>query len=731
MTMPAWWGERRFGLFVHATPASVPGWAPIGELAEWYRSHLGENVDDDVLHRQPLAEVLAHHRDRWGHVQGYDDFVPLLTFEAFDADDWAKLVSDAGANYTILVTKHHDGWTWWDAPGSTRPLTEDGPHRDVLAEYAAACERHGLTLGTYYSLLDWGDRRYPDENYVDQVLHPQVIDLVERHRSKMLWGDGHWTHDAGHWKTAQLLERVRGIDPELVINDRWRASSSDVPEGAPPIVRTFEYDPPTGVVEGPWELTRGIGLSFGYNRAERSEHHLSGLEIVALYTEVLAKGGNLLLNVGPDSTGRIPSTQSEPLRQAGTWIRRYGPVLAGTTPWKTWGDSDSRYLREPGGSTDSVFAIDIAGTGCFSALTANEVRVTDVELVDRRAVDVVWHQDDDGLHVSTPRLEAHPATAEDDPVDVGVYRAIVEAVERPDALFAPIEPTPTQLAPLLADARAGDIVQLGDGVYTGPAEIPPGVVLRGLGAARTTIAQVDDTAPSIVPTAPTLTVGRHARVEHARVTGSAAAHDVVARAVVSITGEAATMLGCSVDGAVEVTADDALVKAVSARGVIGHNADRLHVSRCNFTGRRWDVGIDLRGGGGHQVESNRLSGHLCAIRASETTGSTVRGNTVSGRWWGVHIARCEGAHVHGNRISWTMRAVDVDGGTQAVVDGNAVTDGDSGCVVTDGASDCEVYGNFWERCRIGLLAWDAVSLHHQDNVTSSLHEPDATFITGP
>ena len=78
-----------------------------------------------------------------------------------------------------------------------------------------------------------------------------------------------------------------------------------------------------------------------------------------------------------------------------------------------------------------------------------------------------------------------------------------------------------------------------------------------------------------------------------------------------------------------------------------------------------------------------------------------------------------------------MRAVDLDGGTQAVVDGNAVTDGDSGCIVEDGASHCEVYGNHWDRCRIGLLAWDAVSLHHQDNVSSSLHEADGALITGP
>lgn len=725
MTMPAWWSERRFGLFVHVTAASVPAWAPIGEYAEWYRSHLGDDVDDVFLHPRPMVEVLAHHRDRWGHVEHYDDFVPLLTFERFDAEDWAQLATDAGAGYSVFVAKHHDGWAWWDAPGTSRRLTEHGPKRNVLAEYAAACERHDIALGTYYSLLDWGDDRYPGEDYVDEVLHPQVLDLVERHGSVMLWGDGHWAHDAGHWKTARLLERARVVDPAVVVNDRWWASSSELPDGAPPIVRTYEYDAPDGIVDGPWELARGIAHSFGYNRAERPEHHLTGFEIVALYTEVLAKGGNLLMNVGPDSDGTIPDVQAAPLRDAGSWIRRHGSLLAGTTPWTSWGDSDVRYFRDG----RDVVVVDISESGSFGALSTDDVLVTAVELVDDHgAHELTWRQDGDGLHVSRRPVAAD---FDRDVIGVGVYRVAVDEAVRPGALFAPVATTPIALAPLLDDARPGDIVQLGDGVYEGPATVPPGVVLRGLGPDRTTIGVAPDPAVTIVPDDPVLSVGRNARVEHVRVTGRSSRADLFAQPIVSIGNEFATMLGCIVDGAVDVSADDVLLRAVSGQGVIAHDADRLHVSRCQFAGNRWDVGVDLRGGGGQNIESTRFAGHLCAVRLTETTGSTVRGNTIAARWWGVHVDHSESAHVHGNRISSTMRAVDVDGGTQAVVDGNAVTDGDSGCIVEDGASDCEVYGNFWDRCRIGLLAWDAVSLHHQDNATGNLHEPDGALVIGP
>ena len=273
--MPTWWNERRFGIFVHSNLATVPAWAPIGEYSDWYRSHLGEDVADVVLHPKPMVEVLAHHRDRWGHIEQFDDFLPLLTYDEFDPEAWAQLVAQSGAGYSVFVAKHHDGWSWWDAPGTDRTMLHGGPKRNVLAEYAAACERNDIVFGTYYSLLDWGDPRFPDPSYVSDVLHPHVIDLVERYGSSVLWGDGHWGHGPDRWRTRELLDQVRSIDPSVVVNDRWWASPDDVPAGSPSLVRTFEYEAPDDIIHTPWELCRGLGASFCHNRAERAEHHLS------------------------------------------------------------------------------------------------------------------------------------------------------------------------------------------------------------------------------------------------------------------------------------------------------------------------------------------------------------------------------------------------------------------------------------------------------------------------
>jgi alpha-L-fucosidase len=145
---------------------------------------------------------------------------------------------------------------------------------------------------------------------------------------------------------------------------------------------------------------------------------------------------------------------------------------------------------------------------------------------------------------------------------------------------------------------------------------------------------------------------------------------------------------------------------------------------------RWDVGVHLTGGADHEIDTCTITDHLCAIRLTDTIGSVVRGCSITARWWGVHLERTQGAHVHGNLVTSTMRAVDVDGGTEALIDGNAVSDGDSGCVLERGASGCQVSGNHWERCRIGLLAWDVTGLHQQDNHAIDLHEPEHASVIG-
>lgn len=699
MGMPDWWTTRRFGMLVQADLASVPAWAPIGQYADWYQAHVDGEVPDVLLQPSPLVETLAHHRDRWGHVADYEEFVGFLSFDEFDADAWAALARDAGMGYAVMTAKGHDGLCWWDAPGAGRTAVQDGPCRNVLAEFASACERADLVFGTSYSLLDWGDERYPGCDYVDEVVHPQVIDLVRRYRTRMLWGNGHWGAGGSHWRSDELIAAAREIDPDLVVNDRWWSED--------PQVRTFEYRIPDDVVEEPWELRRGLGGSFGYNRAEGDDHLLSAAGIVALLTEVVAKGGHLLVSVGTDASGRVPELHAERLRAAGGWIRRHRDLVDRSTPWHTWGDAACRYLV----LDDVLHAVDIAGRGRFEGVGGR--RVAAVTTSDGTAVE--FEPFCDGVRlVRPPRKPQRLPT---------VYRIELEPEPpAPIPLFPVAEPPLLVLADVLVGARSGDIVQLGEGTYLGPARIPDGVTLRGLGQARTRLDGLESEA---------VTLGAGARLEHCSVAGGGEPIAWLPRVVMRMAGAGAVVLGCEIAGHLGVTADDARIVSCTASGVVVSGADRVDIRRSQFRGMQWDGAVDITGGSGHLVESCEFSDLLAAVRLHRTVRAIVRGNRITARWWGVQLVDTDGTEVTGNAVEHTMRAVDIDGGQLVEVTGNAVVAGDSGCVVQRGATGCTIAGNRWERCRIGLLAWDAGDFRHHDNSITDPGEPDHVVTIGP
>ncbi|NNE11508.1 MAG: hypothetical protein HKN41_04600, partial [Ilumatobacter sp.] len=707
MGLPDWWTRTRCGLMFQANLASVPAWAPIGEYAGWYRAHVDGGTRDVLLHPSPLVETLAHHRDRWDHVDSYADFLPFLTFDEFDADAWTSLARDLGAGYAVMVAKHHDGLCWWDAPGSQLTVMGDGPKRNVLAEFSAACERAGLVFGTQYSLLDWTDARYPGRAYVDDVVHPQVLDLVRRFGSRMLWGDGHWGAGGDHWRSDDLLGAARAHDSDVVVNDRWWAAHADV--------RTFEYQMPPDIVHSPWELRRGLGGGLGYNRAERAEHLLDANGIVSLLTEVVAKGGHLLLCIGPDATGAIPDVVQERLRAAGGWIRRHAELISDGQPWRHWGDEGCRYLDVNG----IVHVVDVGGGGRFPHLLPDVARVTAIESLD--GAPMRFEQGSDGV-----QLERRPRHRDRLPT---VYRVeLEEPPEPPIELFARTAPEPIPLAPLLADAAPGTVVQLGDGTYVGPADVPSAVTLRGLGPDRTRIVGTPPSAPGSRRQAP-ITLQSRARIEHCHLERPEERIAWLPLPVVELVGEGTSMVGCHVAGHVAVSGDQARIVSCEAGGVVVSGADAAEICRSTFVGMQWDCAVDLDGGAGHVVEGCDVHDALQALRLTGTVEASVRGNRIRARWWGVQLVDTEGTEVIGNSMTATMRAVDVDGGTLTRVTSNAVIDGDTGCIVQRGASDVEITGNHWQGCRVGLLTWDAGRVRQRDNTTVDAGEADV--VNGP
>ncbi len=371
-TLPDWFDDAKFGIFIHWGLYSVPAFAPFGPnpnptapdmmrtnpYAEWYENTL----------KFPDSETTAYHKKTYGDAP-YSDF--RKGFEsgaaAFSPDDWADIFRDSGARYVTLVTKHHDGYLLW-------PSKHKNPHRpdwqsktDIVGKMAKAARKAGLRFGTYYSGgLDWTFNparvdngkamiasMLRDDAY-DRYCLNHYYDLIDRYRPDYLWNDiGYPTTKS----MQQVIAYYYNSTPQGLINDRWLAAReffSGTPEEqgerfkrlqsyfkqhriAPPPhydVITPEYSPDTKLLEKKWETTRGIGFSFGYNQMETDSQLMSAEAIVHLLINCVANGGNLLLNVGPRGDGTLCPMQVKRLRDVGTWLRAHGDAIYGTKPWR-------------------------------------------------------------------------------------------------------------------------------------------------------------------------------------------------------------------------------------------------------------------------------------------------------------------------------------------------------------------------------------------------------------
>lgn len=355
--LPEWFRGSALGIFVHWGPYSVPAWAePTGELgavpreewyahnpyAEWYANTI--RIEGSPAHR--------HQQEVHGGAP-YDDFLDQWKAEEFDADEVLAVVAATGAGYFIPTTKHHDGVTLWDAPATDgRNTVARGPRRDLIAEFADATRARGLRFGVYYSGgLDWhfsdlppidrDDAPAPDDLAYAEYAHDHVIDLIDRYRPDILWGDIRWPQagiEPGPKSLAHAFQEFYDAVPEGVVNDRWGESHWDF--------RTSEYVHGTAVEVGEaWENCRGIGLSFGHNRNEGPEHLLTADEAVRLLVDVVSRGGNLLLNIGLEASGRIPDAQRRTLEGLGEWNQRFGRAVFGARPEPRLQPSDEPWVR--------------------------------------------------------------------------------------------------------------------------------------------------------------------------------------------------------------------------------------------------------------------------------------------------------------------------------------------------------------------------------------------------
>lgn len=354
--IPGWFQDAKFGIFIHWGVYSVPAWRKVSEgryasYAEWYyaRVMFDEKGGGREFHVKNFGENFA-----------YRDFAPLFRAELFDPEQWAELFARAGARYVVLTSKHHDGFCLWPTKSPYKKgwnSMDAGPKRDLVGDLTQAVRARGLRMGLYYSIIEWetnwthrtetgyfipkslvDELGIPEDKYVDDHMIPQLKELVTAYEPAMIFGDaGEWDRSAEEWKTLDFLAWLYNSAPnrdEVVVNDRF---GRDMP-GKHGDYFSSEYADADGVGTGhPWEESRGIGGSYGFNRDENIDDYNTSEDLVHELVDIVSRGGNLLLNVGPTADGRIPVIMQQRLVDIGKWLDVNGEAIYGTKPWNKAG----------------------------------------------------------------------------------------------------------------------------------------------------------------------------------------------------------------------------------------------------------------------------------------------------------------------------------------------------------------------------------------------------------
>ncbi|MFI6659977.1 alpha-L-fucosidase [Streptomyces sp. NPDC050523] len=355
---PYWFNAAKFGIFIHWGVYSVPAWAPVGvQYAEWYWDQM----------QDPNNPTYAYHRDTYGADFAYDDFIPRFTAEKFDPRAWVELFRDAGAQYHVLTSKHHEGFALWDTKVSDRNAVKLGPKRDLVEELFAASRRYAPELhrGLYFSMPEWFNPDNPwmghaprnpytlepvpytgytaGKDYVKDFQAPQMLELIHGYDPEIIWCDIGGANDSVHVLAEYFnhaKNRARPVD--VTVNNRSGIAFHDF--------TTPEYTTYDNTVVAKWESSRGLDpFSYGYNRATPDASYMSAEEVVHSLVDIVSKNGNFLLDIGPRADGTIPEVMQSRLRETGAWLAVNGEAIYDTTYWSRMAQlgDDLRFTIRP------------------------------------------------------------------------------------------------------------------------------------------------------------------------------------------------------------------------------------------------------------------------------------------------------------------------------------------------------------------------------------------------
>ncbi|MGJ8654517.1 MAG: alpha-L-fucosidase [Opitutaceae bacterium] len=333
-----WFTDAKFGLFIHYGVYSTLGgeWKgeSIGGYAEWIQ--------------------------RWGKItpEEYIPLAPQFRPDALDADAWVKSAKEAGMKYMVITTKHHEGFCLWDSAYTEYDLGEGTEFdRDILGELKAACDKYDLKFGTYYSIIDWHHPSQRAQRATNQTpmndkagyvtyMKAQLKELIERYDPAVMWFDGDWAK----WWTMEdgtdLYNYLRELSPDMVINNRVAKRKAFKKDFGTP-----ENFTPGAALDHVWESCWTVNHSWGFKKSDTKWKSTEVL--VQKLIDIVVKGGNLLLNVGPQADGSWPEMSTQQLSEMGKWTRAHPEALYDAefvaVPEQSWG----RVAQAKGSTADS------------------------------------------------------------------------------------------------------------------------------------------------------------------------------------------------------------------------------------------------------------------------------------------------------------------------------------------------------------------------------------------
>ncbi|MBK1876044.1 alpha-L-fucosidase [Pelagicoccus mobilis] len=382
---PEWFRDAKFGIFIHWGLYSVPAWAPRGTYSEWYWH--AKDGDQTGKHQAAVGRAAAineFHDRVYGPDFEYSDFRPMFNCEMFEPEEWAKVFKQSHAKYVVLTAKHHDGYCLWPSEEASESFgmawnsVDSGPKRDLVGDLTQAVRDEDIKMGLYYSIWDWFNPYWPEEDqpttkqkrpgndvtrkkYIHEVMYPQFKEIVDDYQPAVIFSDGDWWMDDEKWETKPLLAWLFNNAPnkdEVVINDRWGKVRGE--HGG---YFTTEYG---SGFEDPsilWEENRGIGKSFGYNREETYDDYNSEQLLIFMLVDIVSRGGNFLLDIGPTADGRIPVIMETRLREMGAWLDVNAEAIFETRRWKRdcqWSEGEMKeYTKHDHHHGNPIFEMTI------------------------------------------------------------------------------------------------------------------------------------------------------------------------------------------------------------------------------------------------------------------------------------------------------------------------------------------------------------------------------------